>query len=143
MLVSHETHTPEVDVVPINVLVVEDCTSDVVLLEHMLIDASSDAAYRFTAVPCLIDAFVLLDKERFDVVLLDLNLLDIEGVSSVSALHAAEPYIPIIVYSGTEDPKVKNACFALGAKHYVVKGHESGHSLKFMIDHILKRVPTA
>ena len=140
-MASHIVQTS--DITPIKVLIVEDCTSDVVLLEHMLIDVSSDTAYNFTAVPRLIDAFSLLDKQQFDVVLLDLNLLDIDGVSSVSALHAAKPYTPIIVYSGTDDPKVKKACFSLGAKHYLVKGHESGYSLKFMIDQTLEMAHAA
>lgn len=129
--------------IPTKVLIVEDCNSDVVLLERMLDDASPHDPYSFTAVPRLIDAFSLLDKQSFDVVLLDLNLLDIDGVSSVSALHAAKPDTPIIVYSGTEDPKVKRECLLLGAQHYLVKGHESGYSLRFMIDQTLGMAHTA
>ena len=129
---------------PIKVLVVEDSAGDVVLLKHMLKKESfPNEQYIFTDVARLIDAFNLLDKQTFDLVLLDLNLLDIDGVSSVSALHAQKPNIPIIVYSGLDDIKVKEKALLLGAKNYLVKGHESSYALNFMIHQTVEDMPTA
>ena len=122
------------DITLTKVLVVEDNASDVCLLEGMLSGISGDALYDFADVPRLVDALSLLDKQQFDVVLLDLNLLDMDGVSSISALHAQKPDLPIIVYSGMDDIKLKEKAFMLGAKHYLVKGRESGYSLNFMIE---------
>lgn len=116
------------------ILMVEDCKSDVFLVERMLEDVSVNCFYEIVDVPRLVDAFYKLDQERFDLVMLDLNLLDIDGVASVAALRAQMPNIPIVVYSGMDDSKTKEKALMCGASHYLVKGRESGFGLKHMIE---------
>lgn len=118
----------------VRILLVEDCKSDVFLLERMLEEASVGCFYEIMDVPRLIDAFNKIDEETFDLIMLDLNLLDIDGVASVAALRAQAPRIPIIVYSGTNDAKTKEKALMCGATHYLVKGKESGYGLKHMIE---------
>lgn len=118
----------------VKILLVEDCKSDVFLVERMLEDVSVGCFYDITDVPRLVDAFYKIDKEQFNLVLLDLNLLDIDGVASVAALRAQAPRIPIVVYSGTDDAKMKEKALMCGASHYLVKGRESGFGLKHMIE---------
>ncbi len=91
----------------VKVLLVEDCKSDVFLMEHLLEDMKLNCFYEITDVPRLIDAFCKLDQESFDLVMLDLNLMDIDGVASVSALRAQASQLPIIVYSGMDDERTK------------------------------------
>jgi DNA-binding NarL/FixJ family response regulator len=122
---------------PIKILVVEDCASDVHLLEHMLASAGGNVA--ITSTGRLIDAFQYIDSETFDVILLDLNLLDIDGVASVAALAAEAPMTPIIVYSGMENRNLIEEALLCGAKHYLIKGREDGHSLRRTIDSVLSR----
>lgn len=114
---------------PRNVLVVEDCQSDVFLLEQMLRESGNHNIH-ITSVPRLIDAFQRIDQEHFDVILLDLNLPDIDGVASIAALNAEVPHTPIIVYSGQESPRMKLNAFLCGAAGYLVKGRETGSSLE-------------
>ncbi len=57
-----------------------------------------------------------------------------DGVSSVAALRAQAPQMPIVVYSGTDDAKTKEKALMCGAAHYLVKGRESGFGLKHMIE---------
>lgn len=111
-------------------LIIEDCASDVCLLERMLETAGGLGQVQLTSVPRLIDAFQRIDDELFDVILLDLNLLDMDGVASVAALSAEVPGTPIIVYSGMENHKLKEAALMCGAKNYLVKGRENGRSLQ-------------
>lgn len=118
----------------VKILLVEDCKSDVFLLERMLEDVSVNCFYEITDVPRLVDAFYKIDQETFDLVMLDLNLLDIDGVASVAALRAQAPRIPIVVYSGTEDARTKEKALMCGATHYLVKGKESGFGVKHMIE---------
>ena len=127
------------DMQPVSILLVEDSRSDVILVNRMLRNVSRDDAFRITDVPRLIDALELLDRSMFDIVLLDLNLLDIEGVAGVSALHAEIPNVPIIVYSGTNNHALKEQSIMCGARHFLVKGRESAFSLKFMIEQTLVR----
>lgn len=122
----------------VRVLLIEDNRSDVFLVSRMLRDASRENNFHITDVPRLSDALDRLDTESFDIVLLDLTLLDIDGTASVAALHAQRPATPIIVYSGAYDPQMRQAALMCGAKHYLVKGRESAFSLRFMIQQALK-----
>lgn len=118
----------------VKILLVEDCKSDVYLLERMLEDVSINFFYEIVDVPRLVDAFYKIDQEVFDLVMLDLNLLDIDGVASVAALRAQVPQLPIVVYSGMDDAKTKEKAMLCGATHYLVKGRESSYGLKHMIE---------
>ena len=120
-----------------SILMIEDTRSDVVLLTQILRYALRDQTYRMTDVPRLADAFTLLDKESFNIVLLDLHLLDSRGLASVAAIHTHVPYIPIIVYTGTYDKKLKEQALQCGAKDFLVKGRDSTFLLQFMIEKLL------
>jgi len=122
---------------PRRILLIEDNASDVFLIQRMLCDVSGDHNFIFTDVPRLVDALELLDSTAFDLILLDLNLLDIEGTATIAALHAEAPRIPIIVHSGSNDPKLKAEALMCGARHFLIKGRESPFSLKFMIQETL------
>jgi two-component system sensor histidine kinase/response regulator len=118
----------------VKILLVEDCKSDVYLFERMLENVSVNCFYDIQDVPRLVDAFYKIDREPFDLVMLDLNLLDIDGVASITALRAQAPNLPIIVYSGTDDARTKQKALMCGATHYLVKGKESGFGLKYTIE---------
>lgn len=121
----------------VRILLVEDCKSDVYLMERMLRDTPLNCFYDIIDVPRLIDAFSQLDHDAFDLVMLDLNLLDIDGLASVAALRAQVPFLPIVVYSGMDDARLKEKALMCGATHYLVKGRESSHSLKNIIWHLI------
>ena len=124
------------------VLVVEDCPSDVFLLEQMLADAGGLGEAEITSVPRLIDAFRRLDEEAFDVILLDLNLADMDGVASVAALTAEAPDTPILVYSGMQNRRLRRAALMCGARQFLIKGHEDGCSLRKAITAAVGYHPT-
>ncbi len=121
----------------LNILVIEDSESDVFLIQSMLEEASPDHTFNIKDAPRLVDAFKIVKREKFDIILLDLNLLDIQGVASVAALHAEIPNTPIIVYSGMDDPKLRRESLLCGAQYYLVKGKQTSGSLKYVIEDVL------
>lgn len=122
------------------ILLVEDSKSDVLLIKRALSGASSGESFEFADVPRMADALELLDEAVFDLILLDLNLLDIDGAASVAAIHASAPNVPIIVHSGMNDPRLRQEALFCGAKHFLVKGRESPYSFKFMVENALQRL---
>jgi DNA-binding response OmpR family regulator len=121
----------------VRILFVEDCKSDVALMEHTLEHAGVSCFYEITDVPRLVDAFSRIDRETFDLVILDLNLIDIDGIASVAALRAQMPRIPIVVYSGMDDARTKEKALMCGATQYIVKGRENGQGLKSIIERMV------
>lgn len=123
---------------PRRILLIEDSKSDVVLIKRMLKDAAQgNNAFAFTDVARMDDALDILDHESFDLILLDLQLRDVEGVAAVAALHAEMGKTPIIVYSGAHDPALRESALMCGARHFLVKGRESPFAFKFMVQETL------
>ena len=135
-----ETHKRKLGNGPLlRILLIEDSESDVVLLEHLLEEATAqENTLEITDVPRLSEGFSEIKTQQFDIIMLDLNLLDIQGIACVAALHAEVPKIPIIVYSGMDDPKLFKEAMLCGAHSYLVKGRETGYNLKKIIDNAVK-----
>ena len=121
----------------IRILLVEDSDTDVLLFEHMLLEAKPLFSYEIASAPRLTEAFELIANQFFDLIMLDLNLLDINGIMPVAALSAEAPDVPIVVYSGMMDARLKEKALNSGARHYLVKGRESADSLVTLIEAIL------
>ena len=124
----------------LRILMIEDSESDVVLLEHLLEEETAkNNTLQILDVPRLSDAFLVIKEDEFDIIMLDLNLLDIQGIASVAALHAELPEVPIIVFSGMDDPKIFKEALLCGAHSYLVKGKETGRSIKQIINNAVKQ----
>lgn len=122
---------------PVRMLLIEDNHSDVFLISRMLHEDCEEGAFDIVDTPRLAEALTLLDHQNFDIILLDLTLLDMDGVASVAALSAEAPTTPIIVYSGLHNPSLRHEALMCGAKHYLIKGRESPYSLRFIIQQTL------
>ncbi|HMA50499.1 MAG TPA: SpoIIE family protein phosphatase, partial [Magnetospirillaceae bacterium] len=64
-------------------------------------------------------------SEPFDVAILDLNLPDSAGISTLGAMLAASSTLPIVVMTGDDDPGVADLALEAGAQDYLVKGETS------------------
>jgi len=119
------------------VLLIEDNKSDVQLIRRALQETHQPPLLLDT--PRMIDALLLLDHAIFDLVLLDLNLVDSNGSASVAAVRAAAPGTPIIVYSGAQTNRLQEEALICGAARFLTKGHESLGELRCAIEQMLHR----
>lgn len=104
------------------ILVVEDTPDMVVLIKGMLKDQ-----YDLTICKNGAEVFEALDKEIFDLVLLDLMLPDISGFELASILkeHENTSNAFIVVISAKEDIASKITAYGLGAINYIEKPFDS------------------
>ena len=72
--------------------------------------------------PTVGGAFDLLEQTRPDVILLDLSLVDGDGVSLLRELHARSPQTRVVVVTMHRDPETVRQALLAGADGYVVKG---------------------
>lgn len=121
--------------VPRRILLIEDEKSDVTLIKRALRmhGEDHDVVFDFIDVPRLSEAIDVMAHTSFDLILLDLCLLDAEGLSSIDVLQAEAPNIPVIVYSGTDDPALREEALLCGASDFLVKGAQGRHHLKSCI----------
>jgi PleD family two-component response regulator len=123
---------------PVEVLLVEDNPGDARLVKESLAEAGA-RGFNLTHVERLEDAIRQLERDRYDVVLLDLLLQDSQRLGTLMAIHQQAPRVPIVVFTGLEDDVVGLWALSEGAEDYVVKGKVSGESLAYTIRDAIER----
>ncbi|MBF0479128.1 MAG: response regulator [Candidatus Omnitrophica bacterium] len=105
----------------IKVLVVEDNPADFRLVSEMLTESVSPFFTIFHA--NLVDeAIKILRKDKFDIILLDINLPDSRGLEGLEKITLQEQGIPIIVLTGLNDQDVGLQAIQRQASDYLIKG---------------------
>jgi len=105
---------------PITVLLVDDQKIIAEAVKRMLA-GEDDIVFHYCEEP--VNAVAMAEAVGATVILQDLVMPEIDGLTLVRYYRAnpATRFLPLIVLSTTEDPKVKAQAFAVGADDYIVK----------------------
>jgi PAS domain S-box-containing protein len=122
----------------VHILLVEDSPGDAKLFAHIF-SRSNKEGWQLVHVERLDDAIDFCQDFRFDVVLLDLGLPDSDGLETVAEFHAAEPDIPIVVLTGSDDEALALHVLAQGAQDYLVKDQINSQLLMRAIRYAMER----
>lgn len=112
----------------LNILHVEDNVEEVTLTRHLL-SRSDDIQYDVKNASGLNVAAQHLSHISYDAMLLDLNLGDGEGVYTLLWAAPFMSKLPVIVLSGSDNERLRDAALNVGAQDYLVKGSFSRESL--------------
>jgi len=107
---------------PIRILLVEDSLEDAQILQDAFAEAE-DLPVVFQRVDRLSTALQALDTGGVDVVLLDLQLPDSEGLETLVTMHRRAPDVPIVVLTASDDEALAAQAAQRGAQDYLVKGY--------------------
>lgn len=121
----------------LKVLIVEDDPVSNRLLEHMISDTGGDMIA--TAAFSLKEAFRALENDRHDVILLDLDLPDSNGLDTVVRMVARYPNIAVVVVTGKYDESFGTEVIRVGAQDYLFKGKFNVHVLLKTIRYSVER----
>jgi PAS domain S-box-containing protein len=138
-----EKHFPdnsdkEVKSKKIEILLVEDNPADAGIVDEYLQEIYGDA-YSLTICDYMKKALELLNKRAFDLILLDLNLPDSNGLDSFNVIFKKVPDCPIIILTGLNDESVGIKAVKLGAQDFLIKNNINAGGLKHSITHSLER----
>ncbi|MCR4437790.1 MAG: response regulator [bacterium] len=123
---------------PYKVLLVEDNPGDARLVEIALSEPGP-LPFSLERVGLLSAALRRLEKEKFDVVLLDLSLPDSQGLDTVVAVRKQNPEVPVVVLTGLDDERSSVEALHMGAQDYLVKGTATGETLRRTIRYAVER----
>jgi two-component system phosphate regulon response regulator OmpR len=101
----------------LNILIAEDHDN----LRNILMQHLQQHGYRVSGVPDAHGLNELIACERFDVVVLDLNLPDEDGLAIAQRLRGANPQIYIIMMTARTSPADRVAGYQSGADVYITK----------------------
>lgn len=123
---------------PIGVLLVEDNQADARLVQETLNPAGA-AGFRLEHVDRLEAGINRLEEGGIDVLLLDLGLPDSQGLATFMQVHARQPSVPVVVFSGGSDEQLAMEAVQAGAQDYLVKGTEGSQSLPRALRYAIER----
>ncbi len=104
----------------VKVLLVENNVADFELIEQYFAQ-NYPQEYQLAWVELLQDGIAYLQQNPLDVILLDLNLPDSQGLNSLSAMQKIAAEIPIVVITGIEEEEIALASLKEGARDYLIK----------------------
>jgi len=113
----------------IRLLLVDDDPEDALLSRRQLAEAGGGDRIEVSEAGSLAAALAALGREPFDAAFLDLQLPDSRGLSTLRAVRAAAPTLPVVVLTGSDDERLGVEAVRRGAQDYLVKG-VSGAALR-------------
>jgi diguanylate cyclase (GGDEF)-like protein/PAS domain S-box-containing protein len=119
-------------------LLVEDNPGDARLLREM-INEEGARNMEMTHALCMKDAERHLSDREVDIILLDLGLPDVEGVTAVQRIRAAAPRVPLVVLTGRDDEALAALALQEGAQDYLIKGQIDSRGLLRALRYAIER----
>lgn len=101
------------------ILIIDDSNTNVVLLQAVL----QTRGYRTTTAGSVKEAYVNMNKEKPDLILLDLLMPDVSGFDFLSQVRSNDKFgnIPVVVVSALTDEENINKTLELGAIEFIKK----------------------
>jgi len=122
----------------LDILIVEDDPINRILLEGLL-EESTLSISQALAAESLSAAMTLFDTNRFDVVLLDLNLPDSQELGTLTKVIKKAPLTAVIVITGEYGEDLGLEAIAQGAQDYLVKSSFDHEMLSKSIHYAIER----
>lgn len=121
----------------LKILLFEDNQGDVGLIEEMIdeFNKSND----LEVVETLEEGVNILNKQLYDVILLDLGLPDSEGIETLKVVLEITQNTPIIVLTGLNNEKIGTLAVKIGAQDYLIKNEIDSKLLKRSINYSIER----
>ena len=120
-----------------NIFLIEDDISDAFLIKKSILSVNPD--YKISHYERLKESIEHLKNNRYDIILLDLDLPDSFGLQTLEILRSNISKIPIVVLTGTDDMEMDVKSLRLGAQDYLAKKYMDSNLLAQIIRHAIER----
>jgi glutamate dehydrogenase (NAD(P)+) len=122
----------------IRVLILEDEPVQLRLLERLL-QESQRPRFELTTAETLAEGLSRLERQSFDLVLVDLELPDSRDLDTFASVYARAGEIPVVILTGVTDVKLAAKAVDAGAQDFLIKGKIDGPRLIRSIRYAIER----
>jgi DNA-binding NarL/FixJ family response regulator len=124
----------------LRILLVEDSDADALRMRRSL-ERSMEDPPRFARALDLAEGISRCVSEKFDVVLLDLNLPDSLGIETVERFmgQSFDPQPAVVVLTSEDDESLASQALRLGVEDYLVKGEFGPRPVHRILLHSIER----
>jgi len=124
--------------IEISILHVEDSNADAMLIK-MALKQAANTQYALTRVIDIASAVSFLKNNKVDVILLDLNLPDAQGLDSLKQLRIVAKNIAIVLLTGCDDEQSALMAIKNGAQDYLLKDELTAQNISRTIRYAIDR----
>ncbi len=103
----------------LNILIVDDNRDHQILMEESLMQFIEEVNIMFAGTGK--ECFLELSKQNYDVIVIDFNLSDMNGLEVLKRMNNDEYLIPAIMVTAFGDENIAVDAMKLGAVDYIVK----------------------
>lgn len=122
----------------LHILLIEDNPGDARLVSEMLKESGTQP-FPLARAARLDEGLAMLKEKKFDIVLLDLNLPDSNGLENLERIIAQNPSVPIIVLTSIDDHELGLQALQKNAGDYLVKDQVNANLLTRSIRYAVER----
>ncbi|HEY6328706.1 MAG TPA: PAS domain S-box protein [Blastocatellia bacterium] len=122
----------------LKVLLFEDNSADAEHFVEMFMRAGK-GEFQTSVAASLQEGLLKLAQEQIDIVLLDLNLPDSQGLRTLTQVQARNHNVPIVIVTGLQDEALASKAVHAGAEDYLFKGHLDPAMVKRVVRYAVER----
>ncbi len=122
----------------ISILLIGDNLDDIQIIEDLL-DKSDNFKFTLVHKDSFSEGFSELKNRSIDIILIDLNLQQTNGIDIILKTRTVVKRIPIVVLSGLKDEIIARSIINIGVQDYLVKGTFDSDSLIRSINYAIER----
>ncbi len=122
----------------LQILLIEDDPAEARFLQEIL-KGFRVKQFNLVHVKRLAEALQRLERDGFDVILLDLTLPDSQGLASLKSIIYSVPDLPVVVLTNTNDDELAIEAVRQGAQDYLVKRKVNGEGLVRSLRYAIER----
>ena len=121
----------------VNLLIVEDFAPEAEVLSMLLSTSDLNNVYNIDISNNGKEAIKLFERNNYNLVILDLGLPDIDGITLLSEIKKINPDVKVIVYTGYDDREIAVKAMKIGASEFLIKNNDDIDSLLNIVDKIM------
>ncbi|HEY9811125.1 MAG TPA: PAS domain-containing protein [Halomicronema sp.] len=123
----------------VKILLIEDQQQDAELIEELLLETGHKNKIALKWVQRLGEALTALQRESFNLILVDLSLPDSFGFDTVARLQEYISHTPIVVLTSNSNEELALQSIQVGAQDYLIKGKIDSSLLNRSLNYAMER----